>query len=580
LDKKRCDECGDCLEACPKKPLTLGMFNCRHCAPADAPCAQACEIKAFEEKAGNGTLTISDNCTGADCGECFSCPWGAIVENREGKAAKCDLCAAEGEAKCVLACKKNALFLRRDSIGWRIECEQHKKILDESGDKKTVIKNGLYLVKRLHELHPDEEDILHALVSEFRERAGDGAPSRESVSRRLNALLKEKCEEYGLLLEKDRGQKIVEVAEANTFGYGVLDPLLEDDSIEEITVVGKGKPIYVFHREKGWLETNCCFTDDEFAVNTVNKMARSLGRRITFENPRLNATLPDGSRLHATIPPVSVGGVEMTIRKFRKSPFTPADLIANGTISAEAVAFLSLALFGDSSLLIAGNTSSGKTTTLNALFSFVPLSDRVIITEETPELSIPHKHSIRIVANEEAGISMKDLVKDTLRMRPDRVIIGEVRSKDETEALFDSLLAGQARGSYATFHAGSADEACARLKALGASEDDLNAIDLVLVQRRMLAKEKGGRATELRRATELCEIQGSKPAKIFEYDNKTERLEKKRFAAGGIAQRIADTHKMTVKELEAEVRRRAKKLEALVGQKPSYAEFTREVQEW
>lgn len=574
LDKDKCNECGDCLEACLKKPLSLGIFNCRHCSKEDAACLEACGEQAIEEKAG--LLAVGEKCGG--CGKCFACPWGAMVESRAGKAVKCDLCSNDGEARCVLACKKNALTLQRDGIGWRIECEPYKKILEKAGDKKTVAADGLYLVRRLHELRPKEENLLHAVVSEFRERAGDEVASREAVSRKLKSLLKEVCEEYGLLLDKERGEKIVEVAEANTFGYGALDPLLEDDAIEEISVLGANRPAYVFHRELGWLKTNCYFTSEEFATNLINKMARPLGRRITFENPRLNATLPDGSRLHASIPPVSVEGVELTIRKFRKNPFTPADLVANRTMSAELAAFLSLVLFGDASLLIAGNTSSGKTTTLNALFSFIPLSDRIVITEETPEISIPHKHRIRIVANEDAGITMKDLVKDTLRMRPDRVVIGEVRSRDEVEALFDSLLAGQARGSYATFHAGTAEEAVTRLKALGAREGDLDAIDLILVQRRIMIREgRGGK--EIRRATEFCEMSRGRLVKLFSYDYKKDFLEKK-LVHSDLFERTADTHRMTAAELRKELERRAKRLKALAGEKPSYAEFTKEVQDW
>ncbi len=575
FDKSRCDECGECLEACPKKPLTIGIFNCRHCSKEDAFCLDACPAGAVEEKAG--VLATIQACSG--CGQCFECPWGAVVENREGKAVKCDLCINEGGAKCVLACKKNALLVQKEGIGWRIEWEPYNKFIEGNEEKKTIIAEGLYLVKQLHELHPKEEGLLHAVVSEFRERAGEEAVSREAVSRKLKNLLKEVCEEYGLLLERERGEKIVEVAEANIFGYGVLDPLLEDDSIEEITVLGANRPLYVYHRQMGWLKTNCYFTSEEFAVNMINKMARSLGRRITLQNPRLNATLPNGSRLHASISPVSVEGVEMTIRKFKKNPFTPADLIENNTMITELAAFLSLALFGDTSLVIAGNTSSGKTTTLNALFSFIPLADRIIITEETPEISIPHKHRIRIVANEEAGISMKDLVKDTLRMRPDRVVIGEVRSREEVEALFDSLLAGQARGSYATFHAGTSEETIARLKALGARESDLDAVDLVLVQRRILVHEKG-RSVEMRRVTELSEVSGGKPRKLFSYNARKDCLEKNNFFRTRLFEKIAETHRMSGRELAAELKKRAKRLAFLAKEKKSYAEFTREVQKW
>ena len=139
--------------------------------------------------------------------------------------------------------------------------------------------------------------------------------------------------------------------------------------------------------------------------------------------------------------------------------------------------------------MISGNTASGKTTTLNALFSFVPANERVLIAEETPEIMIPHAHQMRLVASREMGIGLKDLVYDTLRMRPDRMIVGEVRSREEAGALFDVLLAGQARGCYATFHAQSAEEARSRFRHLGVNPEDLSSLDCIVVQRRMLRYE-------------------------------------------------------------------------------------------
>jgi len=394
----------------------------------------------------------------------------------------------------------------------------------------------------------------------------------------LESLLREICDRNNLLLGKDSAKKILEIASRNINGFGVLDYLLSDDSLEEISVVGVGKPIYVFHRAKGWLRTNCSITSEDFAVNVINKMARPLGRRVAFQSPRLNATLPDGSRLHASISPVNLDGVEITIRKFKQKPFSMGELASNSTLSSEAAAFLWTVLYGDVSLMIAGNTGSGKTTTLNALFSFIPLSDRVVITEETPELNIPHEHKVRIVANEELGIKMSDLVKDTLRMRPDRVIIGEVRSAEEVSALMDSLLSGQARGSYCTFHADSASEALYRLKALGANEEDLNALDLVLIQKRITAYDaKAKRQLELRRVTEIAEVHESKPLVLFK------RVEGKlvktpAFAQGEVLRKAADSYSLSLRELLGELKKREVFLEKL-GPLP-HADFTARVQKY
>src|SRR3989338_3309739 len=329
----------------------------------------------------------------------------------------------------------------------------------------------------------------------------------QNPSGELPSLLKRYCEEKNVVLDRAAGEKIVSLAERCVRWLGVLDFLLQDDELEEISVVGLQKPVFVFHRKKGWLETNAFLTSEEHALDLINKIARPLGRRVTTQNPRVNAVLPDGSRLHASIPPVCPQGVEITIRKFLRNPLNARELCDLQTLSLDAAAFLWAVLYGDVSLCIAGNTGSGKTTTLNALFSFIPLNERIVVTEETPELFLLHEHCVKILANEELGVGMKDLVKDTLRMRPDRVVVGEVRSAEETQALFDSLLAGQAKGSFFTFHADSASEALLRLKALGVSGEDLDALDLILVQKRIsFFDSKNKRATELRRVTEIAEV--------------------------------------------------------------------------
>jgi len=203
----------------------------------------------------------------------------------------------------------------------------------------------------------------------------------------------------------------------------------------------------------------------------------------------------------------------------------------------------------DCSILIGGNTASGKTTTLNAFFSFIPGNERVVITEETPEINIPHGHQLRLVANREMGITLKDLVYDTLRMRPDRMIVGEVRNREETEALFDVLLAGQARGSYATFHAQSVDEALSRLRSFGIREDDLSSIDCIVVQRRMLTYDpKKRRNTEVRRVVEMAEVEGG--TMLYRHGHG--------MRYGRLLERVAESFGLGKKEMLSELGRRRK----------------------
>lgn len=388
--------------------------------------------------------------------------------------------------------------------------------------------------------------------------------------------LREVCEEKNLVLEKTAGEKICLYARQNVEGLGFLEELLSDDELEEISIVGVGKPVFVYHRRKGWLETNASFTSGEHAVNAVNKMARPLGRRITSQHPRLNAVLPDGSRLHASIAPVALSGFEITIRKFKRNPFSASELARNGTISADALAFLWLVLYGDASLCVCGNTGSGKTTTLNALFSFIPLNERIVVTEETPELHFLQEHLVKIVSNEELGIGMRDLVKDTLRMRPDRVVVGEVRNADEARALFDSLLAGQAKGSYFTFHAKSACEALTRLKALGAGGEELDSLDLIVVQKRFSVLDKSSHAArDVRKVTEIAEVDNGRALNLFSYSNG--RLEaRKILRKSSLVEKVLGNYDFTAREFWAEFEKRKHFLEK--GGFRDFRDFTLQAQ--
>ena len=371
-----------------------------------------------------------------------------------------------------------------------------------------------YFIDRDFTLSPTEQGVYDALESDFRELSRTREfPSRQDAAACMAALLKRHCEKLHLLLPRSRGQVITAAAELNLLGLGPLDLILADESIEEVAVVGAGRPVFAYVRGRGWLSTNCFITSEEFAAELANRMAKPLGRRLTLHSPRLNAPLATGDRLHASMPPVSVNGVELTIRKFRSQPFSLAELAGAGALPFPAAAALSLAAFADVNIAVVGNTGSGKTTLLNSLFSFIPLSERVVVTEETPELRLPQEHAVRMVSNRELGVSLQDLVEDTLRMRPDRVVVGEVRSAGEARALFDALLAGQARGTLFTMHGRSAGEALSRLSSLGASSDELAAIDLVVAVRRAQVLSPSG-PVESRRLTELMVNRPGRP-KLF-----------------------------------------------------------------
>jgi Flp pilus assembly CpaF family ATPase len=380
-----------------------------------------------------------------------------------------------------------------------------------------ILKQGNYKVA-MPMLSSDEEEFVAGMASRFKEyiRISEFRGEAE-IREMLHNILVNMAKENGVSLDKGQQKYLVEAAFRHIYGLAFFDELLKDPEIEEIAVIGLCKPVYVFVAGKGWKTVNAEIVDEHSLMEIINKMAKGIGRRITLQHPRLDASLHDGSRLHASISPVSAG--EMTIRKFRTRPLSPKQLVGNRTGSAQIFSLLSMFMQSDSSIIVSGNTAGGKTTTLNSLFTFIPKNERVLITEETPEISIPHEHQIRMVANKDMGISLMDLIYDSLRMRPDRIIVGEVRNREEVNALVDVLLGGQARGVYATFHAQSSQEALNRLASMGVQHMDLSSIDLILVQRRMMAYDRKRRQTlEVRKISEMSLVDDGKPVPLAKYD--------------------------------------------------------------
>jgi len=233
-------------------------------------------------------------------------------------------------------------------------------------------------------------------------------------------------------------------------GYGIIDPLVRDDGLEEIMIIGAGKPVYLFHREYEMMTSNIEFYSEKEIIDLINRIARQVGRRVDISMPLLDARLPDGSRVNATIPPASVDGATLTIRKFRKDPYSIIDLMNLNTMTPQVAAFLWMCVDGlgakPANILIAGGTSSGKTTMLNCLASFIPETERIITIEDTAELSLPLRHWIRLEARPpgmegKGELTLDILTKNSLRMRPDRILVGEVRH-DEAFTLFTAMNTG------------------------------------------------------------------------------------------------------------------------------------------
>lgn len=316
-------------------------------------------------------------------------------------------------------------------------------------------------------------------------------------------------------------------------GYGEIDPLIRDDNLEEIMVIGIDKPVFVYHREYGMMKTNILFKDAGEVMNLIDSIVRQINRRIDQESPILDGRLPDGSRVNATIPPISADGPSMTIRKFKRDPLTIIDLINSKTISVELAAFFWLCFDGlgvkSANAIISGGTSSGKTTTLNALSSFINPKERIITIEDTLELQIPHEHVIRMETRppnvENRGeLTMNDLVKNSLRQRPDRIIVGEVRGS-EAITLFTALNTGHS--GFGTLHSNDARETITRLTNAPMSVPNImiSAIDFIIMQNRIYRSD----GVSFRRISEVAEVSGIEEGviqlnKIFEWDPQSDTI--------------------------------------------------------
>ncbi len=429
-------------------------------------------------------------------------------------------------------------------------------------------------------LSEEEESLVLSIASEYERQAATSAIAGEKdAALRINSILLSYCKEHSIELDSQQKKYLPKTALAHTFGMLFLNALLADPNIEEIAMTGVGEPVFVYLRNIGWRQTNAAIDDASLAIDTINKMGRRMGRRLTLANPKINAALPDGSRLHASTSPISQ--TEFTIRKFRSNPISVPELASLKTITPEALGFLWLVLQSDISAIVAGNTASGKTTTLNALFSFIPLQERVVIIEETPEIEIPHVHKVMLCSNAELGIGMEDLVHDSLRMRPDRVIVGEIRTQKETSAFMEAVLAGQARGTYATFHANNSGECLRRLVMLGISEADMPAISIVIVQRRSLLYDRIRRKVSERRAiVEISEVgKDCKPLLLFAQDAKTGGLR----ATGNKSATLsyaAQSMGLTIREATAEIRKRSALISSLSKKKMGFAKSVLILQEF
>jgi len=250
-------------------------------------------------------------------------------------------------------------------------------------------------------------------------------------------------------------------------GYGPLESLIKDDRINDILVNGPKK---IFIERDGRLEiTTLRFIDDEHVLRVIRRILAHLGRRIDEASPMVDARLPDGSRVNAIIPPLALDGPSISIRKFRKIPLLSSDLLQYGTVDKEMLEFLTVAVKNRCNLIVSGGTGAGKTTLLNVLSRFIPQNERIVTIEDAAELQLDHDHVVRLESrpsniDDSGEITARDLVKNSLRMRPDRIVLGEVRGEEVMDML-QAMNTGH-DGCMSTVHANNPEDAMLRLEML------------------------------------------------------------------------------------------------------------------
>ncbi len=343
--------------------------------------------------------------------------------------------------------------------------------------------------------------------------------SAEQLHAEIEALLREIAHgERALPEHVDRDRLAREVLD-EAIGLGPLEPLLRDETISEIMV---NAPDEIFVERNGRLEaTGASFTGEDAVRAAIDRIVAPLGRRIDESSPMVDARLPDGSRVNAVIPPLAVRGPAITIRRFNRRLFSPADLVANGSLSQPMLDFLAVCVRSRRNVVISGGTGSGKTTLLNLLSNLIEPGQRVVTIEDAAELRLAHAHRVTLEARpanaEGRGlVSIRDLVRNALRMRPDRIVVGECRGGEALDML-QAMNTGH-DGSLTTVHANSPRDVISRLETMvlmaevdmpvaAIREQIVGAIDIVVHQARM--------ADGRRRVVEIVELTGLEGARVL-----------------------------------------------------------------
>ncbi len=380
---------------------------------------------------------------------------------------------------------------RTDGRNLQVMIFSSRKAKDGTNPAEDKTQNLKLMIHRriVEEITPEEQRIISAKRSEDEDLT--------QVNNIIEKYFKRVLETNPYAVPLGERNRLVTELRDEMLGLGPIEPLLKDDSITEVMVNGPKK---IFVEKLGKLTlTDVKFQNDQHLMNIIERILTPLGRRIDESSPLVDARLADGSRVNVIIPPLSLVGPAVTIRKFSKKPFSVENLIAFGTMDERMAQFLRACVKARINILVSGGTGSGKTTTLNVLSSFIPNTDRIVTIEDAAELRLQQEHVVTLEsrpANLEGkgAITIRDLVRNALRMRPDRIIVGEVRSGEALDML-QAMNTGH-DGSLTTAHANTPRDALSRLETMvlmsgldlpvrAIREQVSSAIDLILQQSRI-----------------------------------------------------------------------------------------------
>jgi len=346
----------------------------------------------------------------------------------------------------------------------------------------------------------------------------------------------------------------------HTLGLGEIEPLMHDDYLEEVVVNGANEPIWVYHKKYGWCKTNIQLKSEAAIYDIASSIGRKIGKQISVLNPLMDAHLPTGERVNATLFPVSNHGNTITIRKFSSNPWTIPTLMELNCISGELSAFIWLCIQYELSFLISGGTGSGKTSFLNAIATMIPPNQRVVSIEDTRELALPSfLHWVPMVTREanvesRGEVTMLNLLVNALRQRPDRILVGEVRKQREAEILFEAMHTGHS--VYATIHADNSAETITRLTTppINMPVEVVDSLAGIIVQYRQ-------RRLGIRRTLEFAEMEkGGSLRLLYKWNPRADSIAKVNDSIN-ILSRLASYTGMSQKEMLDDIAEKKKVLE-------------------